>query len=74
MASVRISTASGNLEFEVRDDGVGFDQATAPPGSGLTNMTDRIDALGGRLELTSTPGAGTTVSGSLPTELAATPS
>jgi signal transduction histidine kinase len=36
-------------------------------------MTDRIDALGGTLELTSSPGAGTRLSGSLPAELVATP-
>jgi signal transduction histidine kinase len=35
-------------------------------------MTDRIDALGGTLELTSTPGKGTRVTGSLPIGSSAT--
>jgi signal transduction histidine kinase len=72
-ASVRLSAANGSLDFEVLDDGAGFDMATTPKGSGLTNMTDRIDALGGNLQLTSTPGAGTRITGSLPIGLAGTP-
>jgi signal transduction histidine kinase len=35
-------------------------------GSGLRNMADRLAALGGRLEVRSAPGAGTTVTGRLP--------
>lgn len=35
-------------------------------GAGLTNMGDRLDALGGTVEVTSRPGQGTTVSGTLP--------
>jgi signal transduction histidine kinase len=54
------------LEFELRDDGRGFDPATTPRGSGLQNMTDRLDALGGSLEVASKPGAGTTVTGRVP--------
>jgi signal transduction histidine kinase len=69
--SVRLWAVNGSLDFAVQDDGAGFDRAMTPPGSGLTNMTDRINALGGTIELISAPGSGTTVSGSLPTELAA---
>ena len=65
-ASVRLSGLNGSLQFVVQDDGAGFDPALITRGSGLTNMTDRIDALGGSLELVSTPGSGTVVSGSLP--------
>ena len=65
-ASVRLSAANGSLDFAVQDDGAGFDPAATPKGSGLTNMTDRIDALGGSLELTSAPGEGTRIKGSLP--------
>jgi signal transduction histidine kinase len=72
-ASVRLSAPNGSLDFEVLDDGAGFDVATTPKGSGLTNMTDRIDALGGNLQLTSTPGEGTRITGSLPIGLAGTP-
>ena len=72
-AFVRLSAANGSLDFEVLDDGAGFDVATTPKGSGLINMTDRIDALGGNLQLTSTPGEGTRITGSLPIVLAGTP-
>jgi signal transduction histidine kinase len=54
------------LVFEVRDDGRGFDVRSVPRGSGLQNMRDRLDALGGRLAIESTPGRGTTVTGRLP--------
>jgi signal transduction histidine kinase len=50
----------------VEDDGRGFDVATRQRGAGLTNMTDRLDALGGRLDIQSTPGYGTVLNGRLP--------
>jgi signal transduction histidine kinase len=56
----------GRLAFEVRDDGVGFDPATAPRGTGLQGMADRIEAVGGELEISAAPGRGTTVSGAIP--------
>jgi signal transduction histidine kinase len=62
-AVVRVAENNGHLEFAVIDDGAGFDAATATRGAGLTNMTDRIEALGGRIEVTSKPGAGTTIRG-----------
>ena len=65
-ATVHLSGVNGSLHFVVQDDGAGFDPAQTARGSGVTNMTDRIDALGGSLELVSAPGSGTTVSGSLP--------
>jgi signal transduction histidine kinase len=65
--TVRLRQENGNLMFEVRDDGRGFDSATTPPGSGLQNMRDRLEALGGAVEVESAPGSGTTVSGRIPT-------
>jgi len=65
-ASIRLSGENGHLGFEVRDDGAGFDPANVPAGSGLTGMNDRIDAVGGRLVVSSSPGEGTCVTGSLP--------
>jgi signal transduction histidine kinase len=56
----------GRLAFAVRDDGVGFDPATAPHGSGLQGMADRIEAVGGRFEIVTRPGRGTSVSGAIP--------
>jgi signal transduction histidine kinase len=54
------------LCFEVRDDGAGFDAASSPAGAGLTNMHDRLAAVGGELTITSAPGRGAVVTGSVP--------
>jgi len=54
------------LAFTVEDDGKGFDQATTPAGSGLQGITDRLAALGGTIDITSTPGHGTRVTGRVP--------
>ncbi|MGH2589354.1 MAG: sensor histidine kinase, partial [Actinomycetota bacterium] len=54
------------VAFEVRDDGVGFDTASAPRGTGLQGMADRVEAIGGTLRIRSTPGAGTSVAGRVP--------
>ena len=67
-ATLRIAESNGDLTFSVNDDGSGFDASTTPHGSGLTNMRDRVEALGGALEISSTPGAGTTVAGRVPAE------
>ncbi len=66
--SITISLmGGGRLRFEVRDDGCGFDAGASPEGAGLTNMRDRLAALGGELEVSSSPGGGTIVAGSVPT-------
>jgi signal transduction histidine kinase len=54
------------LYFEVRDDGAGFDVATTPLGKGLTNLTDRMSAVGGTISVQSAPGQGTVLGGSIP--------
>jgi signal transduction histidine kinase len=64
-ARIRLQASNGTLGFEVEDDGRGFDPA-AVSGSGLTNMRDRLDALGGALEVRSSAGGGTTISGRIP--------
>jgi signal transduction histidine kinase len=63
---VTLTLAPGGLAFEVQDDGMGFDPASAPTGAGRQNMADRIAALGGTLVVQSAPGRGTTVTGRLP--------
>jgi signal transduction histidine kinase len=65
---VRLGTDNGELVFEVTDDGSGFDPERTPPGSGLTNMRDRLEALGGSVEVTSRPGGGTSVRGRIPVQ------
>jgi signal transduction histidine kinase len=62
---VRLSRDEDELTFSVEDDGCGFEPASAK-GSGLAGMEDRIVPLGGRLEISSTPGHGTTVAGAVP--------
>jgi signal transduction histidine kinase len=57
---------NGGLHFEVRDDGPGFDVEEAETGHGLVNIRDRIAAVGGEVEIRSTPGAGTVVVGTIP--------
>jgi signal transduction histidine kinase len=51
------------LRVEVRDDGVG---GADPRSHGLVGMSDRAAALGGRLEIHSPAGGGTTVIATLP--------
>ena len=65
-AEVRLREASGLLVVEIIDDGCGFDPTTAKRGAGLTNMEDRVDALGGTLDVQSCPGRGTTLRISIP--------
>jgi signal transduction histidine kinase len=55
----------GVLRFEVRDDGNGFDPA-ATSGAGLSNMRDRLAAVGGELAVVSAVGHGTRVIGTVP--------
>jgi signal transduction histidine kinase len=65
-ARVELREAAGKLVFTVGDDGRGFDVASTVKGSGLTNMADRLDALGGEAQVTSAPGHGTQLRGTLP--------
>ncbi len=70
-AAVAVRAENGALTFTVRDDGAGFEATRTPLGAGLRNMSDRLAALGGRLDVRSTPGGGTTVTGHLPFAAAA---
>src|SRR5207248_1925030 len=63
---VRLWTQDSAAAFSVEDDGKGFDPATTTRSSGLQNMRDRLEALGGSLRVRSTPGTGTTVTGRAP--------
>lgn len=62
---VALSDSEGDLTFQVRDDGSGFDKSAVEP-NGLLNMKDRVEAIGGRFSVESQPRRGTTVSGTLP--------
>jgi signal transduction histidine kinase len=63
---IRLDFTGDGLDFEVRDDGVGYDTAAFAANGGLQNMTDRISAAGGTVRLASGAGAGTSVAGSMP--------
>ena len=57
---------NGALRFSVSDDGTGFADGSAHRGMGLTSMRERIEALGGELEIASSVGTGTRVRGAVP--------
>jgi signal transduction histidine kinase len=63
-ATVRAAENDGLIWVEVEDDGVGG--ANAAHGSGLAGLADRVEALGGRLEVRSRPGEGTLVRAEIP--------
>ena len=56
----------GVLTFDVEDDGPGFDPSMVQRGRGLTNMADRIGAVGGELVVSAAPGNGVRVHGVVP--------
>ena len=64
LVEVTVRRAGDHVAVEVRDDGVGG--AATGEGSGLRGLCDRVEALGGRLEVESPPGAGTTLTAAIP--------
>ena len=65
---VRLRTEGDTLVVEVADDGRGFDPAVAQGGVGLVGMRERVEALGGEIEVSSRPGNGTEVTVRVPLE------
>jgi len=70
---LRLYRQRDRVVLEVADDGRGFDDAAVaaggpagPTGFGLSGMRERAELLGGRLELASAPGRGTTVRLTIP--------
>jgi signal transduction histidine kinase len=66
--TVKITQFDGQVSFSIADDGVGFDPDGVTPGAGLTNLADRVGALGGSLRIDSAPGRGTRVVGDVPAQ------
>jgi two-component system sensor histidine kinase UhpB len=58
---VEAVSEAGEAVVRVRDDGAGFDPASATSGLGLQGMRERAALAGGRVEIRSTPGHGTTI-------------
>jgi signal transduction histidine kinase len=65
-AEIRLAHTNGHIRFEVIDDGSGFDTASRRTGTGLQGMADRLEAIGGALDVRSELGRGTTVIGTVP--------
>jgi signal transduction histidine kinase len=63
---VRLCYAGASVRLTVTDDGKGFDQDDANGGYGLRGMLDRVRQVGGTVEVTSAPGAGTEVRAEVP--------
>jgi signal transduction histidine kinase len=68
---VKVAAYAGMLRVCVRDNGRGGADVTR--GTGLVGLTDRVEALNGRLSLHSPPGAGTTMNVALPLTIAGGP-
>jgi signal transduction histidine kinase len=66
VVTVELRESDGWVAFSVEDDGAGFDPASVRRGSGLTNLADRLAAVGGTLQIDSRPGHGTRVTGRVP--------
>ena len=71
--TITLDHTAGLLTFTITDTGPGFDPTTNRNGSGLLNMTDRLDTIGGTLTITTTPGTPTTITGVVPTHVGETP-
>ena len=63
---VTLRSRVGALEFSVVDDGKGFDPATMRRGVGMRSMAERVESLGGTLEVRSEIGRGTDISATIP--------
>jgi signal transduction histidine kinase len=65
---LRVAESDATIEIEVADDGTGFDPRGTRGGFGLLGMRERLAMAGGRLDVASTPGEGTTLRATLPTQ------
>jgi signal transduction histidine kinase len=66
LADFTFRAGRGTLGIRVADDGIGFDPGDVRPGRGLTTLRQRIEALGGRLEVSTAPGRGVTLEARIP--------
>jgi signal transduction histidine kinase len=65
-AEVRIAEGADEVQLEVRDDGRGFEPSAATAGFGLTGLRERVEQLGGTVEIASGPARGTVVQARMP--------
>jgi two-component system NarL family sensor kinase len=64
--AVHICKNDRTRKIEISDDGVGFDTTQKSPGSGMYNLTKRMQTIGGKFYLTSVVGKGTQINLELP--------
>ena len=62
----RMAMVDGDIEIVIADNGTGLEQRTHSDGHGLTNLSTRLENLGGKCEVNSSPDGGTTVKFRLP--------
>jgi signal transduction histidine kinase len=65
--TVRAEAGDANLHLSIRDDGIGG--ADSAMGSGLTGLIDRVEAIGGKMAVSSQPGCGTSLLVEIPVEV-----
>jgi signal transduction histidine kinase/tetratricopeptide (TPR) repeat protein len=70
-ATVRISPTADTIRATIIDNGKGFDakgllESSSSPGLGLRTMTERVQMLGGKLHINSSPGGGTAIEVTIP--------
>jgi signal transduction histidine kinase len=63
---VQVDAGPGGIGLVVTDDGSGFELGGVTVGTGLANMRDRLDSVGGSLEVATAPGRGTRLRISVP--------
>jgi signal transduction histidine kinase len=71
-ADISVRNYAGHVEVEIVDNGKGFDPRRAKASThGVAGMRHRVEAAGGRFNITSTPGRGTRISAVMPTAVVA---
>jgi signal transduction histidine kinase len=65
--TVRAEAGDANLHLAIQDDGIGG--ADSAMGSGLTGLIDRVEAIGGKMAVSSPPGSGTSLLVEIPVEI-----
>jgi two-component system, NarL family, sensor histidine kinase UhpB len=73
-AYVELAVVDGKLSLTISDDGTGFDLSVSTPGLGVMGMRERVQSLGGNIEIDSSLTNGTTIFVNLPKIVTAPPS
>jgi signal transduction histidine kinase len=67
VVNVRLDIEGATMHLSIRDDGIGG--ADAGKGSGIIGLTDRVEAIGGKMTISSHPGSGTSLLVTIPLEV-----